>query len=93
MEFGLYSTENGYAIEKNSYRQYHKKLDETGLSWRVRPGTINPDRNGRRCPVTFVSLNSLEDLMLLKEALGYELIVCQQSSEFPELEIYDDYRE
>ena len=94
MDFVLYSTEVGYNLE-NIRRNYHKTLEKTKLSWGTK---VVKTCYGKEIPVTFVTLNSITDLMTLTKAISNELIV-HKNDIFPEgvfageLEIYDDYRE
>ena len=91
MDFVLYSTDCGYAIEESSYHDYCNKLNKSGIHWYTEKVKLY---NGIKSAV-FVTINSAEDFIALSKALDQELIIKgnQNHYNFPELEIYDDYRE
>lgn len=94
MDFVLYSTDCGYAIEESSYHDYCNKLNKSGVHWYAKKVKLYKD-NERETPVVFVTINSAEDFIALSKALDEELIIKgnRDYCDFPELEIYDDYRE
>ena len=92
MEFQVYSTRAGYDIEKctENYLEIFKKV---GISYR-RENNISTGNEDYmwHYGATIITLNSLDELMRLIKELSWSVIV-NDDEEFPEIEIYDDYRE
>lgn len=91
MDFILYSTACGYDIMKSTYHDYCNKLNKSGIHWYIKKVKVYYEIES----VVFVTINSAEDFITLSKALDEMLIIegKQDNLDFPELEIYDDYRE
>ena len=94
MDFVLYSTDCGWDIEKSTYHDYCNKLNKSGIHWYAKKVKLYKN-NETETSTVFVTINSAEDFITLSKALDQALIIdgTWDYCNFPELEIYDDYRE
>lgn len=64
-----------------------------GCTWETLAGHHEQDTPWVR-GVWVLEIDTLEDLLALKQAAGYELVLTDEyASGLPEIEIYDNYRE
>lgn len=88
-------------VASNRYKlhQYKEKLVDFNLNIKVAYDQICNDED-EACELLYIEVNTLEDLLKLKENVGHEIILknsyfdaLDNYYEEPTIEIYDDFRE
>lgn len=89
MKLALYSIENGYALKK----KYFKALNKVRIPYHKEDVAIGEVKENN---VTFIDVNSVEELFTLSKEIGHELMIDRLFDALyytPGIVIYDDYME
>lgn len=86
MKLALYSVENGYTLKK----KYFKDLNKVHIPYHKEDVVIGGEI--KKNDVTFINVNSVEELFTLSKEIGYELMTDRLFG-VPGIVIYDDYME